>query len=260
MVAGVLSGFAMVSCDDDNEPDTTITVDMSNANVNYDAKSVWDGCLESDKTGFVCQDVYFSHQATESEWGNYWYGFCPSRSSDTQDYSDTESGFYGIHEWDVMSGGGLSGEGTPFVVAYWNSSEGATPGDNASLLVKHLNGVSFYAESVYVNNTTLTYYTILNGNAFSRPFAEGDWFKVQFFGVTASDAVVGPVEYYLADFRSENSEEWSMTDEWTLVDLSALTASEPVKYIYMQMASSDSGQFGMNTPGYFAIDRLKIRL
>jgi hypothetical protein len=59
------------------------------------------------------------------------------------------------------------------------------------------------------------------------------------------------VEFYLADFRfADNSQDYIL-DSWGFVDLSALGT---VDFLEFDLSSSDNGAFGMNTPGYFALD------
>lgn len=247
--------LAASSCSD--EPDNTVTVSLSNAALQYDESGVWVDCQNPAAGNVVCQNVSFSHSAESSEWGTFWSGFCPSRSNDMADYSD---GNWLDHQWGVMSGGGIAGLGTPFLVAYWNSSEGENPGDAASLQMRMADNAFFSIRSVYVNNSTYTYYTMKNGNAYSKKFDSGDWLKLLFYGVTESGAVTEPVEFYLADYRDSNSASWTMVKDWTQVNLEALNAKGALRYVYVQMASSDSGVFGMNTPGYFALDGLQIVL
>lgn len=253
----MLAAFTLASCND-NEPDNSVTVDLVQVKLEYGENQVWTGCEDTESGAVVCQGVSFSHKATSSPWGVFWEGFCPSRSADVADHSE---GNWLENMWSTMSGGGIGGLGTPFFVAYWNTAEGEMPGKNASLLVKREDGLPFAAESVYVNNSTYAYYVMKNGNAFSKQFKQGDWLKVMFYGVTEAGTVTEPVEYYLADYRPEKEADRTMTKDWTMVNLEALNAGGPLSYVYIQMASSDSsGQFGMNTPGFFSMDRFKIRL
>lgn len=256
LLVALVSVFVFTSCDD-NEPDTSVTVNLVNTKLEYDAQGVWSGYLNPENGAIDCQGVSFSHKATVSQWGTFWEGFCPSRSADTEDYS---SGNWIDHMWGTMAAGGVGGKGTPFLVAYWNTMEGGEPGDAASLQIKCTGDLTFEAKSVYVNNSTYAYYVMKNGSPFSKKFGKGDWMKVMFYGVTEKGAVTAPVEYYLADYRSETESEWEMTTGWTMVNLESLNAAGRLKSIYIQMASSDSGQFGMNTPAVFSMDRLQIRL
>ena len=56
---------------------------------------------------------------------------------------------------------------------------------------------------------------------------------------------------YLADFTAEAAEEDYILDAWTWVDLSSLGE---VSGLQFTLSSSDNGEYGMNTPAYFAID------
>lgn len=246
--------LSVASCDD-NEPDNSVTVDLARERIEYDGQGVWAEYLNPDQGAVVCQGVSFSHAATVSSWGAFWSGFCPSRSTDVADYS---SGNWLDHQWTAVGGGGVDGQGTPYLVGYWNSSEGENPGEAASLLIKMADGTPFKAYSVFVNNTTYSYYAMLNGTAYSKTFGAGDWQKLVFFGVTTSGELAGKVECYLADYRSSDESARRMTDDWEMVNLEPLNALGALSYIYVQMESSDSGQWGMNTPAYFALDRLKV--
>jgi hypothetical protein len=80
-----------------------------------------------------------------------------------------------------------------------------------------------------------------------------DWFLLTITGKDASGAETGTVEFYLADYRFEDSSEDYIVDDWEYVDLSSLGV---VKSLEFNLNSSDAGDFGMNTPTYFAMDAL----
>ena len=251
MIAAIVAIMPLASCSD-NEPDSSVTVNLVNAQFSYNSDGEWEDALNTELTAVTCQGVNFSHAAYSSSWGTYWSGFCASRVSDVADY--TAEGTWTSHQFASMTGGGVSGKGTPYIVGYWNCTEGEAPTD-PSLTISLASGDPFTVNSVYVNNTTYAYYTMLDGSSYSKVFADGDWQTVSFYGVTTSGKIVGPVDYYLADYRDGKQE---ITKDWTLVDLSALNASGTLKYVYLQMASSDTGTWGMNTPAYVALDRLKL--
>jgi hypothetical protein len=96
-----------------------------------------------------------------------------------------------------------------------------------------------------------------NGDAFAKKFggADGtdeDWFKLNIIGLN-NGTITDTVEFYLADFRSEDNAEDYLVDEWEWVDFSELGA---VDKIVFSLSSSDVGQWGMNTPAYFCMDNL----
>ena len=79
-----------------------------------------------------------------------------------------------------------------------------------------------------------TYYAIKDGTPWSKTFAAGDWYKVEFYGVTTEGTVVGPVEQYLADYRADSDVNHYIIKDWTVVNLLPLNAKGSLKYIYLQ--------------------------
>ena len=59
----------------------------------------------------------------------------------------------------------------------------------------------------------------------------------------------------MADFRLEDNSEDYILNTWETIDLASLISFD-VSHVYMRFESSDIGAFGMNTPGYVAIDNI----
>ncbi len=116
------------------------------------------------------------------------------------------------------------------------------------------------AESVAITNTTYAALSMKNGDAFAKKFGgasgnDADWFRLTIIGKDEQGGVTGSVDFYLADFRfSDNSQDY-IVDQWASVNLSGLGLVSSLEF---QMASSDSGQYGINTPTYFALDNLSV--
>lgn len=116
--------------------------------------------------------------------------------------------------------------------------------------------------SLYVSNTTYAYSSMMNGDAFAKQFGgasgdDPDYFFIRFsFDYGFPDNYV---DFYLADFRfADNSLDYIL-DEWVFVDLNDFPNSEYAgQTINMQVFSSDTGAFGINTPTYFCIDDIEI--
>ncbi len=117
----------------------------------------------------------------------------------------------------------------------------------------------YSVKGIYITNTTYAYLSMLNGDGFSKKFGgvdgtDPDWFKIIIKGITAENAATEvSVEYYLADFRGETASDY-IVDSWQFVDLSSLGN---IKGITISFESTDNGEFGMNTPAYFAIGRIE---
>jgi hypothetical protein len=114
---------------------------------------------------------------------------------------------------------------------------------------------------MYVTNTTYAALSMLLGDSFAKKFGgasgnDADWFKLSAYGIDAfGQPLTTSVDFYLADFRfADNSLDYIVTD-WRFMDLSALAGA---KSIHFNVSSSDVGPYGLNTPGYFAVDDVQF--
>lgn len=116
-------------------------------------------------------------------------------------------------------------------------------------------------KGAYITNTTYATQSMLHGDQFAKAFGgvtgnDPDFFLLSAYGIDAQGNVL-PVhaDFYLADYRfSDNSKDYIITD-WTYFDLSALAGAQTIAF---NVSSSDAGPYGLNTPGYFAIDDLSF--
>lgn len=108
--------------------------------------------------------------------------------------------------------------------------------------------------SISITNTAYAYDAIKNVPTTS--FSEGDWFLLKIEGKDSSNQTIGFIDFYLADYRSENSTDWYVLNTWTSVDLTSLGSN--VASLSFNLTSSDTGIWGMNTPAYFAMDNLVL--
>ena len=114
--------------------------------------------------------------------------------------------------------------------------------------------------SFYVTNSTYAYNSMKNGDNFAKKFGgasgnDADSFvlNIQFFVDTN---LVANKKVVLADYRfSDNSKDYIL-DSWQIVDLPTYFPAGFVDSISFELQSSDNGQFGMNTPGFFCVDRI----
>ncbi|MEQ9188876.1 MAG: DUF4465 domain-containing protein [Cryomorphaceae bacterium] len=117
----------------------------------------------------------------------------------------------------------------------------------------------------YVTNSTYAYMSMLNGDQFAKKFGgasgdDPDYFFVRFRFYDAfpnfTDSVpMSQFDMYLADYRFEDNSKDYILDDWAFVQLNDYPAYENSGYrVSMQLYSSDTGMFGINTPGFFCID------
>ena len=118
-----------------------------------------------------------------------------------------------------------------------------------------------YFKSVMLTNTTYTFLTMKNGNDYASALNDENegWFKVQFIAFDdnePSSRPVGYVEAYLANFNRNQAGGWTgILDEWIKVDLSSLPEAS---ILAINFVGSDSGEWGLNTPNYCALDNFEI--
>ena len=193
--------------------------------------------------GFTSSGAFLNnvYNASFSSWG----GFALSRETDatTPGYGNQYSAFTGSG----FGGGGQYAVG--YVDAYTPTYPTITlPSGDVPL-------------SLRVTNTTYAALTMRDGDGFgfAKKFGgvsgnDPDWYKLIITGLDAGSAPTGTIEYYLADYRSANNALDYIVDDWRLVDLTSLPASTSA--LKFDVASSDAGAFGINTPTYFAVDQI----
>lgn len=244
LTAAALALFSLTSCSDDNDEPKHDTV-LNLSAISFNSDDIWAGW---DKPGnLVIGDFTFSHQWTE--W-NTSQGFVAAKISDTSFHTPMYE-----YQFEVITGGGVDGPGTPYLIANWNSSEFSTPQiEDRCCSIVRTDGANFTPESVYVTNAAYPYYSMLQGDAYASQFGLHDNFILNITGVRPDGTTVD-LPVYLANCTTENASE-GILNKWMRVDLSQLGT---VKGIYFTMSSSDFGVFGMNTPAYFALDKFTVK-
>ncbi|MCG8573008.1 MAG: DUF4465 domain-containing protein [Spirochaetes bacterium] len=216
--------------------------------------SYWGGA-GSDETAFTSGVVTYYHTSDAFSWS----GFLYSNMTDT-----TTAGFtnqYSAYTIDASNGnpGGYNGSANysiSYVALDWLGGT-YDPIPNTIMVTR---GDSSGFAGFYITNTTYAYLSMLNGDGFAKKFGgtdgnDEDWFLLTIKGLDADGDATGTIEFYLADFRfSDNSNDY-IIDEWTWVDLTSLGNAVLLEF---SLTSSDTGTYGMNTPGYFAIDHLTV--
>ena len=131
-----------------------------------------------------------------------------------------------------------------------------------------MNSNALSLSGFFVTNTTFAYKTIKNGNAFARKFGDTtgthsglpqgtypDWFKIIVRPYRGGILLTDSVEHYLADYRAAGTANDYIQKNWQYVFCVNLPISDS---ILVTLKSSDTGTFGMNTPGFFCMDNLSV--
>ena len=173
--------MAMSSCSSNDDDYVDYEVNLNETAIEYGDDDVWTGYMVADEV-ITSHGLVFSH-AANPDWST-WSGFVPSRCQDNADYS---AGNWLDHQFAAMPKGGLSGVGTPYFVAYWDSySDSET---DHTLNVKSVDDLTFVPQHMYVTNTSYVYYAIKNGTSWSKKFEPGDKFTLIVHGVLNGEEV-----------------------------------------------------------------------
>lgn len=237
----VLAAFALVSINAAAD-DTVVTFE----DLTLESESVWKG---PDTTGE--KNSYESWGSTITEWiGKFtsngvsfsntynetyasWSGFAYSNSTSTE-YKDYTT------DCNSVTGGGYDGSKT-FAVGYYSAY-----GTTASTITISETGAN--VKGCYVTNNTYAYNSMANGDSYAKKFAKDDYFKLIFTADNGNKA-----EFYLANMTSDDVS--GIVKDWQWFDLTSLGS---VKTITVSFESSDTGDYGINTPTYFCMDNLTI--
>ena len=113
-------------------------------------------------------------------------------------------------------------------------------------------------QGVYINNATFPYLVMRDGDpsGFSKKFGgdsgnDPDFFLLTIKGYLGGELKVDTVDFYLADYRSDNNEEDYIIRDWTYVDLSVLGEVDALSF---SLDSSDKNDFGILTPAFYCVD------
>lgn len=192
-------------------------------------ESYWNG---SDLGGSFVSGSYKFHNSYDADWKSWGeFGYSNVSSSVFESYGDSTAYANAV-------GGGYDGSDN-YVVAYC-----MVPAF-ADVLGNGIEGDSI--RGFYVTNSAVTYKSIMEGDAYAHKFDKGDYLILTITN-TANNK---KVDYYLADYRSENEADRYVLDTWQWVDLRSLGKAANLMFT---VSGSDNGDFGLNTPAYFCMD------
>lgn len=186
---------------------------------------------------FQSGDFIFSGNY-DTTW-NSWVGACYSNVQDS-----LTSGFG--NQYAAITGSGYQqSEKYGVFNLYGNTTVKITAANQSSVL-----------KGFYVTNATYAYYSMLDGDFVSKKFGgptgdDPDFFKLTVIGYRNGQTLSDSVHFYLADYRFGNNTQDYIVNDWQFVNLEPLGMVDSIGFL---LTSSDTGQFGMNTPAYFCVD------
>lgn len=243
---GALALTTVTSCSNNeyNSNPVLITLDFTIDSEYYNLDGYWADVYNPEQGAFgIAPGVIFSHKAEVTEYDGVEYrsftGFCPTIVDDQADHSNadwTQYQFASIAE----------PKGFGYLIAHWDVRE-----NNTTLLDQRSCCIDYFITvnpvAMTLTNTAYTYYVMKNGSAFSRPFGPDDFLALDIYGVNK-----GVAKFFKTEYLAQNGE---FVENWKTIDL---TGIGEVDKMYFTMRSSDTGEWGMNTPAYFAIGSIQI--
>lgn len=193
----------------------------------------WVGTFKSGSYEFV--------NSVNPAWGS-WTGCSYSNKTATSFES------FDKDQWNSAAGHGANGSAN-YGVLYGNSIP-----NMPMEIIKVLDGGAEgrIIAGINITNSACVVECVKNGNGVAQKFAQGSWFKVIFTG-TKADKSTASVDYYLADYRSENEAAWTCLTDWAWLDLSSLGK---VVSLSISFDGTDKSYGYLNTSTYVCIDNV----
>jgi hypothetical protein len=199
-------------------------------------ESHWAGDPEQERSSFYSGSFKFNNYyfPDYNTWGNFGYS------------NETSTAFNGLEDQFHSTVGHGANDSETYGVVY-------DFGSNPEIVLTNTQEGEVLS-GCYLTNTAYAVNSMENGDAIAgEPLKEGDWFKLTINGMDKDGASTGSIDFYLADYRSSNSDDHYILKEWKWVDLSSLGA---VQKLTFKIEGSRKNEQGLLTPGYVCIDDL----
>lgn len=205
--------------------------------------------LPAETGSFSAGPLTFPYDAGTGFWSGFSYS---SRVSLTGEYTNDQ--------FVAVTRGSMQGDSTTFAIAYVASDWMSGTYDPIPSVVEVSDGQAVTFSGFYATNNEMAYITMRDGTLYNKKFGgdtgnDPDWFRIKVWGVRADNSTTEPLEFYLADFRADDNSLDYIANDWRWCDLSALGSVKSLNFV---MESTDTGDYGINTPAYFCLDNLTV--
>ncbi len=224
------------------------------------------GIVETFDTFTLSPNSYYQNNSSDNWEGNinqtiFEYGWNTSFGG----YWESGSAYTNVQDTTTGDFSNLYGAST---YSAHSGSNYATIQNNSIIKIKYNDAI---VQGFYITNTTFAYKSIKNGDSFARKFgdttgtnsggmyAQGeypDWFSLTINGYQ-NGVFTNTMVVYLADYRATGTANDYVLNTWQYVNCNSLNTVDSISFT---LNSSDVGQFGMNTPAFFAIDDFDIAI
>lgn len=184
---------------------------------------------------------------------NSWEGFSLSRDTNKTDVSSYTNGYT------AFPAKGMKND--VYLMGYYSTFDKPTGNCIVNIAPAQQAGTIHQVRGVYVTNAFVGVMSLRNGDGYAKKFGgetgnDPDWFKLTATGYNGEE-MIGSVDFYLADYRFEDNSKDYIVENWRWFDLSALTGATEIAF---SLSSSDVGDYGMNTPSYFALADMVVEV
>ncbi len=207
-----------------------------------DPETFWNG---SDESGHFSSGPARFYNAYSTEYFS-WSGWAYSNTSDIN-----TPGY--MNQYSAYTGEGFHGDEAANDIYGVSNLYGPA-------IIDFVEGKAHAPEGFFVTNSTYAVLSMMEGDWAAKAFggedgSDPDYFKLLIWGRTNGENT-DTIEFYLADYRFEDSKYDYLIKTWQWVDLSSLGKVDSLMF---GLESSDNGDWGMNTPAYFCLDNLMVR-
>jgi len=195
--------------------------------------------------GFLMMHSFFPNNYN-SNWDS-WNGWALSTMNDqeTKDFSNQYSAMNPINS-------------EPYLVSFGSRNEIINPIYDPEIQYDLRGGFKLIVSDYwdfYINNTVYGYYAMKEGGQFNKKFGgesgnDPDFFRLLIHKIGNQNERLHSDTIYLADYRFENNEDDYIVKDWIPYNV---TKNKDAYKLEFELQSSDTGQFGMNNPAYFAM-------
>lgn len=219
---------------------TPITYSTHSGSGYYDCTDVWEETYnDGENQRYIHTNngrFRLSHMPSMASYGGMsWEGFTLSKVA-----QDTANVF------GCVANGGMQGVGTPYAIGYFSEWVTASQGYSSNII---LFDQTYYPEYVYICQNSNTMRAIVHGDVFNaHAFTEQDTLALIISALDSNMQEMATTTYYLAVDGQKNN-------GWVKVPLHNLGEAAGLSF---RMTTTDIGDFGSNTPLYFALDALTV--
>jgi len=210
--------------------------------LSLDPESHWDG---SDLSGsFTSGYATFFNYYDETYF--MWEGFAYTNETDNTTYSFDNQ---------YTSAAGIGAEGSANYAVSWVNTDWMNDYSPIPTVVKFdTETMPEIIPGMYVSLNAYSSLYIADGDFYENG---NHWLKLRINAISTTTWFATSREFIIADYRFENAEDNFKFDSWNYIDMSWAEGADSLNFILL---SSDSGDYGVNTPAYFCLDNIGANL